>query len=180
MPDIRTYGERPFRVAVIHGGPGAAGEMAPVARELSTIRGILEPLQTADSISSQVAEMHRHLTAHAEPPLILIGWSWGAALGFIFAAKHPELVIKLILIGSMPFEDKYTADIASTRLGRFSETEQRELLAMMKTLDDPATPDKDALMGLLGKMIAKADSYHPLPHDEEPVACRYDIYRKVW
>src|SRR5215510_9607502 len=28
----RTYGSAPYTVAVVHGGPGAAGEMAPVAR----------------------------------------------------------------------------------------------------------------------------------------------------
>jgi hypothetical protein len=35
MKNLRIYGKAPFNVAVIHGGPGAVGEMAPVARELS-------------------------------------------------------------------------------------------------------------------------------------------------
>ena len=35
MSNLRTYGEPPFGVAVIHGGPGAGGEMAPVARVLA-------------------------------------------------------------------------------------------------------------------------------------------------
>ncbi len=46
MTNIRKYGNPPFSVAVIHGGPGAPGEMAPVARELSSRWGVLEPLQT--------------------------------------------------------------------------------------------------------------------------------------
>ena len=36
VKNLRTYGEAPFNIAVIHGGPGAAGEMAPVARELAS------------------------------------------------------------------------------------------------------------------------------------------------
>lgn len=35
MENLRTYGNPPFSVAVIPGGPGTAGKMTPVARELS-------------------------------------------------------------------------------------------------------------------------------------------------
>ena len=33
MKNLRKYGKPPFNVAVIHGGPGVPGEMAPVARD---------------------------------------------------------------------------------------------------------------------------------------------------
>ncbi len=33
MKNLRTYGAAPFGIAVVHGGPGAPGQMAPVARE---------------------------------------------------------------------------------------------------------------------------------------------------
>ena len=38
MKNYRTWGNAPFTVAVIHGGPGVAGEMAPVADELPNRR----------------------------------------------------------------------------------------------------------------------------------------------
>jgi hypothetical protein len=57
MQNPTRYGKPPFRVAVIHGGPGAGGEMAPVASELSRSQGILEPLQTALSLPEQVEEL---------------------------------------------------------------------------------------------------------------------------
>jgi hypothetical protein len=44
MNNLRIYGTAPYRLAVIHGGPGAPGEMAPMARELSPNIGVLEPL----------------------------------------------------------------------------------------------------------------------------------------
>ena len=50
----RKYGTSPYQVAVIHGGPGAPGYMAPVARELSNKLGVLEPIQTCDTIQGQI------------------------------------------------------------------------------------------------------------------------------
>jgi len=44
--------------------------MAPVARELSSEMGVLEPLQTADSIDGQVEELKDVLETHGTPPLI--------------------------------------------------------------------------------------------------------------
>ncbi len=107
MEDLRKYGSAPFSVAVVHGGPGAAGEMAPVARELASVCGTLEPLQTSASIDEQVQELQTILKTHGELPVTLVGHSWGAWLCFIFAALHPGYVRKLILIGSGPFEEKY-------------------------------------------------------------------------
>ena len=59
IKNLRKYGKAPFSIAVIHGGPGAAGEMAPVANELASSWGILEPLQTAMSLQGQVEELTR-------------------------------------------------------------------------------------------------------------------------
>src|SRR5262249_15809566 len=100
MENLRRYGAAPFRVAVLHGGPGAPGTMAPVARELAGDRGMLEPLQAASSLQGQVEELRTVLEGHAELPATLIGSSWGAMLGFIFAAHYPALVTKLIMVGS--------------------------------------------------------------------------------
>ena len=77
MNNFRLYGNPPFNIAVIHGGPGAPGEMAPVARELSLNMGVLEPLQTAVSIDGQLAELEKILEKHGNPPMILVGFSWG-------------------------------------------------------------------------------------------------------
>jgi len=38
---FRSYWSEPFDVAVLHGRPGAPGGVAPVARELSSLRGVL-------------------------------------------------------------------------------------------------------------------------------------------
>ena len=54
-----SYGEAPFTVAVVHGGPGGAGEMVPVAKKLSDYFGVLEPLQTEYSLEGQVQELSK-------------------------------------------------------------------------------------------------------------------------
>ena len=74
----RKYGKAPFDVAVIHGGPGAPGEMAPVAREFACGWRVLEPLQTAASIEGQIDELKTVLKKNADLPVTLIGYSWGA------------------------------------------------------------------------------------------------------
>lgn len=177
---FRTYGKRPFKVVLIHGGPGAPGEVTPVARELSPVTGILEPLQTAASLNGQLEELKAAIRGNAAIPLALVGWSWGAMLGFIFAAKHPQLVKKLILVSSPPFEEKYVPDIMRTRMGRLAEKEQTEIAFLMRALDDPDTEGKDYILAQLGSLIDKADSYDPIPHDDEMLECRYDIHQRVW
>ena len=126
MINPRRYGSAPFHVAVVHGGPGAAGEMAAVAEELCSDRGVLEPLQTEESLQRQVEELKSQLQEHANLPVTLIGFSWGAWLSLILAAQYPDLVSRLILIGSGPFEEKYVHKIMETRLSRLRGAEREE------------------------------------------------------
>jgi len=180
MKNFREYGNKPFNVAVIHGGPGAPGEMAPVARELSSVSGVLEPLQTATTLEGQVQELKAVLEKNGDLPITLIGFSWGAMLSFIFTARYPSLVKKLILIGSGAYEEKYAENIMGTRLSRLSAEEREEALSLMETLNHPAIEDKNTPMARLGELISKADSYNSLPHDSEILECGYDIYQSVW
>ncbi|HET8687698.1 MAG TPA: alpha/beta fold hydrolase [Methanosarcina sp.] len=85
--------------------------MAPVAREFSAFRGVLEPLQTAVTLAGEIGELKDVLEENGDLPVILIGFSWGAMLSFIFTARHPQFVKKLILIGSGPYEEKYAVNI---------------------------------------------------------------------
>jgi len=180
MVNLRKYGNKPFPVAVIHGGPGAPGEMAPVARELSSVTGVLEPLQTAATLEGQVQELKAVLEKHAAFPVTLIGFSWGALLSFIFAARHPSFVSKLILISSAPYEEKYAVNITQTRLSRLSAEERKQALSLMETLNDPSVADKNTPLARLGELLCRADSYDPLPSNDDILECQYDVYQGVW
>jgi len=180
MKNPRKYGKPPFNIAVIHGGPGAPGEMAPLAREISSSRGVLEPLQTASSLEGQIQELNEILKVSGDLPITLIGWSWGAILGFIFTASYPLMIKKLILVGSAVFEEKYALKIMETRLSRLNEKEKTEILAIIETLNNTVFKDKNILMSRLGKLFFKADSYNPLPYKSEVLEYQYHIFRSVW
>jgi len=180
VENLRKYGNAPFDTVVIHGGPGAPGEMAPVARELSSLKGVLEPLQTAASIQGQLEELKTVLDENGDLPVALIGFSWGAWLSFIFTAQYPTFVKKLILIGSGPFENRYARNIMETRLSRLSEEDKAEVLSLINNLENPAIGDKNTLLAWFGELIFKADSYDPLPHKSEILEYQYSIHQKVW
>jgi len=184
LKNLRNYGEIPFDVAVIHGGPGAGGEMAPVARTLSAAgRGVLEPIQTARTLDAQVEELRETLENHAARPAILIGFSWGAWLSFIVAAHYPALVRALILVGSGPFEAKYVSQLAETRMARLIAEEQAEFRAAVQGLEEPAVGNKNALLTRLGELAGKTDAFDPLPapNDEtDRISHQGDLFQPVW
>lgn len=178
--NVRKYGKPPFSVAVIHGGPGATGGMASVARELSIRRGVLEPLQMASSIDGQVAELHDVLLANAALPVTLIGHSWGAWLSLIFASTYPQLVKKLILIGCGPLKEEYASQIMETRLSRLSDEEKDTLYSLAEALNDSHILDKSIAFAEFGKLMSRADSYALLPGDGPDLMMRADINASVW
>ncbi len=180
MDNVRIYGKAPYKIAVIHGGPGAPGEMAPVARELAKYHGVLEPLQTASTLQRQVHELEAILERNGHPPITLIGHSWGAMLGFILAAQCSSLVKRLILVSSGAFEDRYAQRITATRLSRLTGEEIVAIDSLSRTLDDPNATDKNRVFAQLGNYISRADSFDPLPYESEIIECQYDIHRSVW
>ncbi|MBC8275086.1 MAG: alpha/beta hydrolase, partial [Chloroflexi bacterium] len=147
--------------------------MAPVARELCSDMGVLEPLQTTGTVDRQVEELKSTLENNGNPPLILIGFSWGAWLSYIFAARYPLLVKKLVLIGSAPFEEKYAAGIMETRLSRLGEKEKKEVLSLLVALNSNTFDDD--IFGRFVELGGKVDCYDPLSHDREGLACNPDV-----
>ena len=190
MKNLRKYGKAPFSIAVIHGGPGARGEMKPVALELSKTRGILEPLQTATSINGQIKELKNILNKHAKLPVILIGHSWGAWFSFIFTARYPKLVKKLILISSGTFEEKYVSQIMKTRLSRLGHKERNELNTYIKLMNKQKVSEltlkrltkkigDNLVFVKFGELMSKTDSFKPIILKNK-VDFQLDIMQGVW
>ena len=180
MKPVRKWGPGPYRVAVIHGGPGAPGEVAPVARELSTLKGVLEPFQTEMTLDGQVGELRSVLLEHGTPPVTLVGFSWGAFLSWLVAARYPALVSKLILVSSPPFEESYAASKTQTRLARLPKRTLAEAEDLLVKINEPGTGDKNTLLARLGIILARSDAYDPIPSEDEAFHCQYDIFRGVW
>lgn len=183
MKQYRKYGNPPFSVAVIHGGPGARGEMAPVGCELSSEQGVLEPLQSKTSIEGLVSELRDILDQAGYPPIILIGFSWGAWLGFMYAARYPRFIKKLILIGCGGFREEHAAQTLGTRLSRLTSTERTEVTSLINKLNDPEVRGDGAIYARIGSIFSKADAYDPIisPDKEmKSIDFKDHIFKPVW
>lgn len=168
----------PPSVVVLHGGPGAAGEVAPLAEELAQLGyGVLEPFQTADSVSGQVEELRGAIEQACQPPVSLVGWSWGAWLGCLLTARHSALVEHLILVGSGPFEASYAERISQIRLSRLSEQEHVEYQALTDGLGDPENTGR--LLQLFDKMDGYLPDDTPQPHVEIDAAIHDAVWREA-
>lgn len=177
--NLRKYGKPPYKIVIVHGGPGAAGEMSPVAVELAKNYGVLEPLQTKSTVEEQILELKRIIDQNADVPVILIGWSWGAWLSYLFAAKFSRLVKKLILVSSGPFEEKYAQQIMPTRLNRLSDKKKANFKKIVSQIPSASASKKNAIFTKVGKILSRCDSYKALP-DKTKIWVNYEIYDKVW
>ncbi len=177
---VRKYGPAPYQTAVLHGGPGAPGYMAPVARELSAKRGVVEPLQSAATLDWQIQELKNQLDSHCDLPATLIGSSWGAILALLLAAHLPEMIRKLILVGSAVFNSESSAQIENIRMSRLSEKDRlrhAEIQSEIRTADQQR---RNVLMSEWGKMLDKTDMHDPITTDIEVIETQYDVFTGVW
>lgn len=79
---IRTYGEKPYQVAVIHGGPGALDSLGTFAYQLSAFHSVIEPIQSKYTIAECIEELDQQLQESVSYPITLIGHSWGSSISF--------------------------------------------------------------------------------------------------
>jgi pimeloyl-ACP methyl ester carboxylesterase len=182
---FRKYGSDPYRVVVVHGGPGAVGSVAPIARTLGQTRGVLEPFQTATTLDGQIEELRLVVEHNTTLPVTVIGHSWGAWLGALVTAAYPDLVRKLILVGSGPFEEQYVPKIAENRFKRLSPQEQQEYLQLVDLLERSAVLASEISLSRLGELSDKADSYDSIeiPNDTidlGDIANPAEVYQGVW
>lgn len=177
---IRKYGQKPYTIGLLHGGPGAAGEMKPVAINLSNNFGILELLQSKESVNEQIEELYNQLKSNGDLPIVLIGYSWGAWLGFLFTKKYPELVKKLILVSSGAFDEKYNNDLMNVRLSRLSKNEREEAENLISKLNSENVENET--LKKFGKLMMIADSYDHFPIDKHLIDLdiNMQIFKSVW
>lgn len=180
--EVRKYGNTPYKVVLVHGGPGGAGELKPVAVELGKQFGVIEPFQTKLSISDQVEELKSQIDSNTSLPVILVGWSWGAWLTYIFASKYPEYVKKLILISSGPFEQKYVEEMNKTRMSHLSETEIQRLKELEEIFKQKEIPNKDKLFEEFGAIYSKADIFESNGEEknQNKIVPNMEIYNSIW
>lgn len=174
---VRLYGESPYKIVLVHGGPGAIGSLKGFAQELAELSkmGVIEALQSKYTIGELIEELYIQIKDNCSNKVTLIGHSWGAWLGAFFAEKYPELIEHIILIGSGPLEDKYVSEIGTRRLQNLSKEDG----AIFQRLIDNQATDED--MEKIPSVFEKSDNYC-LGNREEHKADKTDseMYNKVW
>lgn len=181
IPTYRSYGQEPFKAAVVHGGPGAPGSAGGMAQALSDTVGVLEPLQSADSVDGQVEELAQTLVDHADPPVVLVGHSWGAWLVLLTATRHPELVRKLVLVAGGPFEDRYVETMKQRRMERVPEPHRERAQDLLHGLSRPGGLTDEELSDL-DQMLRGTDDYDRLdaPSDPPDFGFQPELHARIW
>lgn len=152
---VRLYGNAPYKIVLVHGGPGAIGSLKGFAKEFNELSqiGVVEALQSKYSIDELVEELYNQIKDNCKEKVSLIGHSWGAWLVAFFAEKYPELIENVILVGCAPLEDKYVSEISVRRMGNLSEEDR----AIFQRLCNNQATDED--MAKLPKVFDTSDNY---------------------
>lgn len=182
MKAYNAYGKEPYQVVLVHGGPGAAGEMTEVAKRLSSECSVIEPFQRAYSVKGQVEELREIISKTCTLPITIIGYSWGAMLTILVAAENPELFKKIILVSCPPFEGDMAPVIIQTRIDRLNEEERAQFSQVKKRLSFASGEEKALLFLEIKKLFNKADEFNPDPVEKslQHVDFQLDIYESVW
>lgn len=174
---VRLYGKEPYRVVLVHGGPGAIGSLKGFSEEFSELSklGVVEAIQSKYSIAELIEELYCQIKDNCTSKVSLIGHSWGAWLVAIFAEKYPELIKSVILIGCGPLEDQYVSEIGSRRLQNLTDEDS----AIFQRLISNQATDED--MEKIPRILDKSDNYC-LENREKHRADKADseMHNKVW
>lgn len=180
---VRTYGDAGPLVIVMHGGPGAPGSVAAVARGLADSFRILEPWQCRSNpggprltVDRHVEDLHELIESRCggERPA-LVGSSWGAMLALAYAAKHPTCAGPLVLVGCGTFDREARKRMHSV----IAERTGRELKRRIGRLTREV-PDHDERLGIMGKLILPLYSFDPIEWGLETERCDARGHQETW
>lgn len=178
---VRKYGREPYRVVVVHGGPGALGDVAAIARNLSSSVGVLEPIQSKYTVDGLIKELKEQVETYTNEPLSFVGHSWGAWLVLLYAVRYPGKVKQLILVGCAPFEEEYVSLISERRKKKLSEEEGTYWDLLVGKLERGY--NRDDVLRELERLVVKSDHYRFRETEEDkrdilPVDGK--MYSSVW
>lgn len=176
MKCLRKYGNRPYTIVLLHGGPGGGGEMRPVAEFLlSKGYSVLEPIIRKKTITGQIKLIKNLIDDETEKQVIIVGHSWGAMLGWLFCASYPEYVKKLIMVASGEFDKKFVPRIEKTRKDRMSNEQK---IIFQNLIDKKLDVE---LFNQVGKFLMKIDSYDLIDDGfENEIEPDHNVFEAVW
>ena len=119
--------------------------------------------QIYQTLSSQTSKSNSELKTLVEKnclkPVVIVGYSWGAWIAYIFAARYPEMVKKIILVSAGPFEQKYYPLLEKNRESRMNAREKQESQKIFEKLFSAEKNLQNELVERLGKLYEKVDGF---------------------
>ncbi len=141
---VRRFGKAGPLVLVLHGGPAAVGDVAPVAKGISKYFRAVEPWQRGSgevplTVARHISDLHELATElGGGSPLAIVGHSWGAMLALCYAAVHPSNTGPIVLIGCGTFDQASRSRMQATIGERMDDGLQDHLRRMSTEVADPA------------------------------------------
>lgn len=181
---VREYGASGSTVLVLHGGPGAPGYMAPVARRLAAATGlrVLEPLQRGSedqhplTVARHVQDLHEVVERYCpEERPALVGHSWGAMLALAHGAAHPGRARSLVLVGCATFDPVARHHIETTRSQRMGPHVRRRLEGLAREFPDP-----DKRLAMMAHLLLPVDSHDLFSTGREVLTCDAQAHQETW
>ena len=184
---VRTYGDKGPNIVLLHGGPGAPGEMAQLAHHLCNNFQIIEPLQRISgdvplTVARHVSDLYDVLRTPLRQGLVrLVGHSWGAMLALTYAARHPVEVERVILIGCGTFDKRSREAYQSSINRRLDSNDQNRINNIQSKLANENNHQRrNELFAELGAIFTLIQSVKPLTTNSQKLNCDEQGFRETW
>lgn len=184
---VLSYGTQGPYVVLLHGGPGAPGQVAPVARFLSGRFRVLEPLQRLSgdiplTVARHVKDLHDVLEdPFQEGPVRLVGFSWGAMLALTYAARYPDEIERLVLIGCGTFDAQARQVYQDSMEERMDAHDRKRIDYLEDLLALEVDPGRrNELFAQFGAIYTRLQSCNPLPGSSEVLVYDEAGFRQTW
>ncbi len=180
----RHYGESGPLVLVLHGGPAAVGDVAPLAKGLAESFRAVEPWQRGSggvplTVARHVADLHELATdLGGDTPVAIVGHSWGAMLALCYAAEHPRNAGPIALVGCGTFDRAGRNQMQATIDDRMDD----DLRARIRRVSTHSTDPADQFMQTfkLARHIYDFDPIEPYADKEECEPFDLRAYDETW
>jgi len=181
---VREYGRAGAPVVVLHGGPAAVGDVAPLARALGESFLALEPWQRGSgseplTVAKHVEDLHALIrTRSRDAAPAVVGHSWGAMLALCYAAAHPDAAGPIVLVGCGTFDRESRETMKRTFAERTGEELRRRIDELVATEPDPA--ERHMKTFRLTRGLSAFDLVEPWPDDLEYDGLDLRAHDETW
>jgi pimeloyl-ACP methyl ester carboxylesterase len=181
---VRHYGDSGPPVIVLHGGPAAVGDVAPVAKGISGSFHAVEPWQRGSggsplTVARHIADLHELAVDLGGDSLVaIVGHSWGAMLALCYAAEHPDKAGPIVLVGCGAFDQPSRITMQATIEERMDDDVRDQIRQLSTDSTDPA--EQFIRTFKLTRHIFDYDPIGPYADKEEYEPFDLKAYDETW